>query len=151
MQISSWKHLLILSTTLLSSAKGWKRFRTNTVTGDFLVCVMPVWFWPQASCSSGTKHTHCWSSAVLHFPIEIWDNLLLELKTWSLIFLIFVFVSYIFTWFEQLFPSESLLIIEVSTALVYLRSQSRFTALRKVTDSEDLKLFWVACLNASYN
>lgn len=32
--------MLILSATLLSSVKGWKRFRTNAVTGDFLV-VMP--------------------------------------------------------------------------------------------------------------
>ena len=54
-EVSSWKHLLILSATLSSSVKGWKRFRTNAVTGDFLVCYTRLWFCPQAWCSGGTK------------------------------------------------------------------------------------------------
>lgn len=37
-------------------------------------------------------------------------------------------------------PSESLLTIKIAIALVYLRNQSKFTALQKTTDSGGLRL-----------
>lgn len=119
--------------------------RGSEQTRDSLVHVMP-------SCDSASRpdvavapsvHQVCRFSAVLHFPKQLWEqflcwhNLSLELKPIQIftlksdIFSLCLYPSISLRDLNIFFPSESLLSIKITIALVCLRNQSILPALKK--------------------
>ena len=103
-----------------------------------------LWFCPWAWSSSGTKNTQCRSSAVLHCPTQLWEEFFLcwhklspELKPIQIfslkldIFSLCLSPSITLPDFLNYLSSESLLTTKITISLVYLRNQSKFTALKK--------------------